>query len=144
MDSLGLREGWPLTMALRWSPNFCQMTPGISGGCIVAYKYVNGSRVNEPPFYEATEQTCAGHTGVAGVALATVLTDETRRRSTSFKIVRAVDSTILDRVVRGTYTGLNANRLLTISFLVNVAPPVKKQIQDACDLQFGPGKVLVS
>ncbi len=131
-------------MSLGWSPDFCEMTPGISGGCIVLYKYVNGSRVNEPPWYERTQQTCAAHRGISGVALATVLTNETRRRSTSLKIARSVEPIVLERAVIGQYTGMNATRVLQLSFVVTVSPSVKQQIQEQCDIQFGPGLVVVS
>ena len=105
----------------------------------MSYQFINGARVNEAPFYESTQQTCAGHRGVSGVALAVVLTEETRRRSTALSIVKGIDP---NAAAIGEYTGFNASRVLQLR--VPLTPPVKQQIQDACDIQFGPGRVVVA
>lgn len=132
-------------MAFRWTPDTCETVPGVihGGRCVIDYRRIGNKRVNEPGFYEGTEQTCPAHQGITGVALAVVVLDESTRRQIAHGIARDVDFSLLEEIISSHYVGQGKARTLEISFIVNVSQLVKQDIQNACDIQFGLDKVKV-
>lgn len=132
-------------MPLVWTPDTC-VGVALNQGCRLVYRPIDGVKSNVPANYERTERTCSGHSGVVGVALATVVLEESRRRQAAITIAKGVDlglqSVGRDRVI-GIYTGQGSNRVLEVSFSVAVAAAHKLEMREAFDLQFGQGKAVV-
>ncbi len=132
-------------MPLLWTPDTC-VGVALNQGCRLVYRPIGGVKSNVPANYESTERTCSGHSGVAGVALATVVLDESRRRQAAFTIAKGIDLALqskeTDKVI-GSYTGQDSDRVLEVSFGMAVTEAHKLEMREAFDLQFGRGKVVV-
>lgn len=88
--------------------------------------------------------TCPAHTGLAGESLYATLVDETARQNITLNIVLVQDLGLDHEDVRFTWTGQDADRLLTLQFPnTPVSVDARGGLQSAADLQFGAGKVLV-
>lgn len=127
-------------MALRWTPDTCVgVTQG--KGCRLLYRSIDGVKINLPSHYQSTEQTCSGHSGVSGVALATVVLAESRRRQITFSIAMAIDSQLQREDMSASYT--DVSRVLEVSFSRVIPLLAKTQMLAAFNLQFGPKKVVI-
>jgi hypothetical protein len=90
--------------------------------------------------YAATVNTGPEHAALTGAALYAEVLSECRRKGRAQEIAEAKDVDLTLEVYEWVF---DANRVLEITFLTNVPPPLRQQIQDECDLQFGPGKALI-
>jgi hypothetical protein len=84
-------------------------------------------------------RTCAEHPGLTGAFLYSAIADENRRKNTTQGIAQAINPNLTPQVYQWAF---DANRVLEVSWLTT-EPVAKRQIQDQCDLQFGPGLVAV-
>jgi hypothetical protein len=119
--------------ATRWGPDTCD--------CIVEYEWdTDVAEANRVHTFKSVINTGPEHAALVGSTLYDEVVSENRRKNLTQGIAEAIDVNLTREVHQWAF---DANRVLEISFLINVPPPVKQQIQDACDLQFGPGKVRI-
>lgn len=121
-----------------WSPDTCK--------CVTEFTWDNtvdeDLRVHT---YSRDIKICPEHTGKSGLALYDALLDENQRKNITLSLSQEERPDVTHRLF--TYSFDTARLLLTVSFprlRPIMTPPEKDRIQAACDLQFGPGKVLVS
>ncbi len=115
-----------------WGPDTC--------GCVVEYEW----RADVPAELREHRltlvvRTCPEHPGLTGLFLYSAIADENRRKNTTQGIAQAINPNLTPQVYQWAF---DANRVLEVSWLTT-EPVAKRQIQDQCDLQFGPGKVAV-
>lgn len=121
------------TKTTRWRPDTC--------GCIVEYKWdTEVAPEARTHTYSRTIATCPEHAALAGNALYTEVVSENRRKNLVLGIAQGIDSAITDEGYKWSF---DANRVLQASFS-GTTPVTRQQIQDACDLQFGPNRVVVT
>jgi hypothetical protein len=88
---------------------------------------------------------CAAHSTIVDLSLLQSVVDENRRKNITPQLaiaqMAALGTDITQRWFTWTYT---AGRVLQVTFTGVVVPTAtKNKIQNACDLQFGPGKVQI-
>jgi len=117
----------------RWRPDTCD--------CVIEYEWdtdvASEDRVHT---FKAAPNIGAEHAALSGVALYDAVQSENRRKNVAQGIVQAIDVNLTYEVYQWAF---DTNRVLEVSFLINVPNPIKQQIQDTCDLQFGPNKVII-
>lgn len=113
-----------------WSPDTCD--------CIVEYEWDTG--VNRVHTFKSVINTGLEHAALTGATLYEEVVSENRRKNVTQGIAQAIDVNLTAGIYQWAF---DANRVLEVSFLVNVPSAVKEQIQAACDLQFGPAKVVI-
>lgn len=117
----------------RWGPDTC--------GCVVDYEW---STETPPETREhrltSVVRACPEHPGLTGAFLYSAIVGENRRKNTTQGIAQAINPNLTSQVYQWAF---DANRVLEVSWLTTVTGAAKQQIQQQCDLQFGPGKVAV-
>ncbi len=117
----------------QWRPDTCD--------CTIEYEWDTGAAaIGRVHTFKSAISIGPEHAGLTGVALYTEVVSENRRKNMTQGIARAIDVSLTSEVYQWSF---DANRVLEVSFLITIPGPVKQQIQDASDLQFGPNKVLI-
>lgn len=81
------------------------------------------------------------HAGLSGQALEDTIEAECNTVSTTVSLAHAM----IPEITGDAYDwAFDADRVLEVAFTnIALTPPQRRLVQDACDLQFGPGKVVV-
>jgi hypothetical protein len=90
----------------------------------------------------SVETKCSRHNPIVDLSLLQSVLDENRRKNLTISMVVAQLSITDDWSKWFTWV-YTAGGVLQITFIVNVNQANKTKIQNACDLQFGPGKVQI-
>lgn len=118
----------------RWSPDTC--------GCSFDYQWDNQQSpdVRTHTFSNVVKR-CPEHAALSGVALYDAVLTENQTKNILLGIAIGVESTITDESYRWSYDGA---RVLQVEF-VGLTPNGARRtaIQNAADIQFGPGKVAI-
>ena len=114
-----------------WFPDTCT--------CVLEYSYDTTSTAAAT--YTVVKKG-AEHGTLSGTAHALAVLDENGRKNQMLGIA----ANVLGTGIVGRYSwSFNLNRTLLVSFNgTNISGPLKTQVQNAADLQYGPGKVVVS
>ena len=118
----------------RWGPDTC--------GCIFEETWdTDVAPVNRVHTFVNRVKDDPAHAALTGLEAYNTVRDENRRKNITFKIALGIEAALKTL----NYTWLfDANRVLEVQFVdINIPPPIKTFIQDACDLQFGPNKVRI-
>lgn len=117
----------------RWGPDTC--------GCVFDYQW-DDTLAGDVRTHTLTRvvNTCPEHPSLTSVSLFDAVANENRTKNTVLSIAQGVISAIAIADYTFSY---DASRVLQARFAVTLNQNQKKNIQDACDLQFGPGVVLI-
>lgn len=90
-------------------------------------------------------ETCPAHISLSGVELYDTMVDENARKNITFNIVSVARVDLNPDVMIFSYTGTGKDRVLQASFPSdNLSTAEKATLQAAANVQFGPGKVVVT
>jgi len=119
-----------------WRPDTC--------GCRVDFGAVTDLPDSDVPTWRDTRETCPEHVGFSGQALYERILAENRRKNVSFTLAKEIDvDLVLADFIWSFIVGDQPVRKLLLS-MPTFNPPKRNDLQDACDLQFGPNLVVVS
>jgi len=128
----------------RWVPDHCA-NPATGDACSLIEEWDDAvpvtARIHK--FVEA-EKLCSRHAAQHGSDHAAAFTanyEENRRKNIVIPIAQSVKSALIPDHYSWAF---DASGVLTVSFAGNLTTPQKAQLQSHCDLQFGPGKVMVT
>ncbi len=125
----------------RWVPDTCQ-SPATGDACSILEEWDDSvDPITRTHTLKTVEKVCSLHAGVAGLTLFTRLYDENRRKNVSWSIAQSVKATLILSQFVWSY---NSVGVLLVNFGSALTTNQKTQVQNACDIQFGAGKVLVS
>ena len=121
----------------RWTPDTC-VSP--ADACVFLETWDDSvpdtARVHT---FLTRERTCTRHAALAAATAYANNYDENRRKNTTWLIA----TTVKFGIQLSAYTwSFDATGLLTVS-IAGFTTAQKTQLQSSCDVQFGPGKVLV-
>lgn len=137
-----------MTGILRWTPDTC---PGdLSQHCRLLHHF-EGEPGSLPDtwtdVFDGSEFICPAHQLIgllAGQAHYGWILDENRRKNITQNIA-GTESALVWQDGRFVWSYDEAREVLTVSFPgVALSQQARNRIQSACDLQFGPGKVVVA
>lgn len=120
-----------------WSPDTC--------GCSVTYQWDDtvDPSVRTHTFYRQ-DRKCPIHAAVQdGDSLLQLVWDENRRKNLTASLATALGNLPSEGQLPWFSWSFNANRALEVTINTTITAQKKTQIQNACDLQFGPGKVVI-
>jgi hypothetical protein len=116
-----------------WSPDTC--------GCRIEYQWDDEiDATSRTHTFTQTFKTCPAHLSLRGVDLYDALVDENTRKNITLTVAQGVK---VDIVVEDYSFSFDAGRELLARF-AGITDQQRTDIHDACELQFGPGKVTVS
>jgi hypothetical protein len=128
----------------RWVPDTCA-SPATGDACVLVEEWDDAAdpAARTHAFVRA-EKLCSHHAAVHGADHAACFAAnyaENRRKNTTWLIALSVKAGLtLDQFA----WSFSADRVLTASFGANLTNQQKATLQNAANVQFGPGKVVVT
>lgn len=124
----------------RWIPDTCA-NPAANDACSVIETWDDAvpdvARVHT---FLRVEKTCSVHTGLSGQVLYDALYEQNRRKNVALRIAQSIKQTIS---YESYHWSFDTDRVLVADFGTNLNSQQKSQAQDAADIQFGQGKVII-
>ena len=128
----------------RWTPDTCA-NPAIGDACSLIEEWDDQIPVQARTHnFVKAEKLCSRHQAAHGSDHAAAFTanyEENRRKNTAIAVAQSVKSSITADHVTWSF---RADGVLLMDYGGNLTANQKGQMKAACDVQFGPNKVLVS
>jgi len=123
-----------------WIPDTCA-DPVRADSCILVETWddavPDGQRVLT---FKARLRSCSRHAGLADLECFLANYDENRRKNVTFTIANQVKAIGLDKFA----WNFDGNGVLHVSFAGELTNAQRTAVQNYCDVQFGPGKVVIT
>jgi len=127
----------------RWTPDTCA-NPATGDACVLIEVWDDAVPVESRTHnFVRAEKLCSHHAAQHGANHAAAFTAnyaENRRKNISWVAAQSVRSTLNLENFKWSY---NEQRVLTVEFGGVLTTQQQSGLQNACDVQFGPGKVVV-
>lgn len=124
----------------RWTPDTCA-NPATGDACIIVETWDDAvPAVERVHSFQTYEKRCSYHAALDGLALYNGLYDQNRRKNTAFRLASSEKADLKYDQFSWSY---DASLVLTVDFGSLLTAQQKARVQSLCDLQFGPGKVVV-
>lgn len=128
----------------RWIPDTC--ADRNSGDCCSVLETWDDAdpELTRTHSYAVIERRCSLHAPIAdGAALYALLYLQNRRKNTCWRMANAINTAITSDKWSALSWSFDANDVLTVNIGTLLNSQQKNNLQNQCDVQFGPGKVVI-